>query len=144
MTETTSIVNEPDRVILKGDLAEAVMLKMMEYSWEVTEEDKNAFNTLFTLDETDYLGDSQDDFYQVVTFTRVIRRNSDNKLFGCTYSDSPGNTSYELSYEQDLDKYGVTVEWDENGNAVEGFPVVFLPVKEFTRVGFEVVEPKVS
>lgn len=142
MTDTKSIINEPERVILRGELAEAVMHNSLDYTWDVTADDLAAFADLFTVDETDYIGDPDDSFYQVVTFTRIIRRHSDGKLFGCTFTNSPGNDSYEQEHEQDLDKYGVEVEWDDNQEVVDGFPVVFLPVKEFTRVGFQVVEPE--
>jgi len=135
MTEKFPLIEDQgDRVILRGDLGEAVMLDIT-----CSETDGiDAFNELFELDSADYLGDPTDSFYQVITFTRIIRRRSDGKKFGYTYWSSPGNDSMETTYEQDLEALGIEVEHDDDWNPIGGLPYVFLPVEPFTRIGYAV------
>lgn len=84
----------------------------------------------WVIDKEDYLGLEGDSFYQVIQFTRLIRRKADGAVFGASYYSSPGNDGVEGGNEglNPVEELGVS--W-------EGEPVVFLPVRRFERVGYE-------
>lgn len=126
-----------DKVVVFDELARDLIAGV---AWSGTEGFKE-FREHFVVDETDYPGDPKETYYQGMTFTRLIRRESDGKLFG-------------YSYWQDISEYGETFiksNGDEHGydfdtptdfNFDEDYypsAYVFLPVKEFSIRGYEVL-----
>lgn len=123
--------NGVEFIVLRGELGDSVL-------WNVGgsyEEGWDEFLADFEIDDEDYLGDPKEDHYQGTTFTRLIKRRADGAVFGQTVWRNPGIDSMEgqrgESYVEDLG-----LPWDWEGDEPE--PVVFFPVKEFVRVGFEV------
>lgn len=137
MPKTAAIVNEPDLVILPFELATVIIYSLFEEGTEYDEE----FNELFTVEEEDFLGDPDDQFYQVITFTRIIRRKSDGKMFGCVFTDSPGN-DMEIQWEQSL--YELGLNKNPRYENIDEEDVAFLPVKTSTRIVYEVIKPTQS
>ena len=122
-------------VVLRGALGGTVLWDV-GYPGESPEYD--AFVEDFEIDSKDYLGDPADSFYQVITFTRLVRRRSDGKVFGASYYSSPGNDGMEGGNEGMNPYEALGVSWDwENG---EEEPLVLLPVQPFHRVGYTVAK----
>ena len=69
------ITVEEDRVILRGELAESVIFDGLEWS---DSEHVEAYRALFE-GVGKFPGDPSESYYQGMTFTRVIRRKSDNR-----------------------------------------------------------------
>lgn len=132
------IEDRGEYVILRGELGGDVV---HDVAWSETP-GIDAFNEWFELDKTDYLGDPNDSFYQVITFTRIIKRRTDGRLFGYQYSKSPGNDGMEGDDDQDLEalseRLGFDIEWTPDYDYVGGQPYVFLPVEKFERIGYTV------
>jgi hypothetical protein len=129
-------------IVLRGELADRALM----FSWGMEENagqyrvaGAEAFLTDFELVGDDFLGDPADSFYQVILFTTVYRRKSDGKLFGCSYYGSPGNDSIEYGNEGMNPYEALGVSWDWESDEPE--PLVLLPVREFHRVGYEVMKP---
>lgn len=120
-------------IVLRGELGGSVLWDV-GYPGESPEYD--LFVSEFEIDSEDYLGDPSDSFYQVITFTRLVKRRSDGKVFGASYYESPGNDFMEGGNEgmNPFEALGVAWDWEND----EPEPVVFLPVREFSRKGYEV------
>ncbi|MCG7607160.1 hypothetical protein [Mycobacterium sp. CnD-18-1] len=119
---TDAIVNEPDRVILRGELGEAVV---MDVTWDETPNIKQ-YDELFDTDRTDYPVGG--DYYQGLNLWRVITRKSDGRKFGFIYWDSPGNDGMEADYSSNGEDHGIVYEYDDDYEIIGGEEYVFLPV----------------
>ncbi|QIG58016.1 hypothetical protein SEA_PAULODIABOLI_332 [Microbacterium phage PauloDiaboli] len=134
-----SVVGHPalggaEFLVLRGELGSTVLWNV---GYPGESEAYDAFVSEYVIDGTDYLGDPAEEHYQGTTFTRLIRRKSDGKVFGASYWWNPGIDMIEGSaVEVDLDALGVTVDWENS----EPDPVVFLPVRKFVRLGYEPLE----
>lgn len=126
-------------IVLRGKLADRAMM----FSWGMKEDageyrvaGASEFLADFELVGSDFLGDPEDSFYQVITFSTVYRRKADGALFGCSYYGSPGNDAYEYGNEglNPFEALGVAWDWEND----EPEPLVLLPVRRFERVGFSV------
>jgi len=76
----------------------------------------------------EFPGNPEEDYYQGMTFTSVIRRKSDGKRFG-------------FNYWKPIAKYGESYyepNGDEHGFGYEQDVFVFTPVEPFTVQGFKV------
>jgi len=135
MTDYPVIEDLGDRVVIRGDLGGDVVWGLL---WDGTENIQQ-FHALFTIDDTDYLGDPKESFYQGMLFTRVITRKSDGQKFGYSFWYSPGNDVMEGNDEQDWEELGLEIEYDDDYNIVGERPYVFLPVREFHTTGYEVL-----
>lgn len=142
-------VNE-DEVVILGDAARDILFadkgEIIFSRESITDAQVEEFNSLFAiLAEDNVLGDPNEDFYQGVTFIKVIRRLSDDKLFGYTYW-TPVSKNGETYLEANGTDHGYNFpdeltdapgfNWDED--YVSAW--VFLPVKPFTVTGYELVE----
>ncbi len=119
-------------VVLRGEMGRDVLF---DVAWSGTPGYAGFLEDFEVLKE-DYLGEPGDAFYQVIQFTRLIRRRSDGRLFGAGYYESPGNDSMESGNEgmSPYEELGLSWDWESE----EPEPVVFLPVTRFERVGYEV------
>lgn len=117
-----AIVNEPDRVILRGDLGSAVV---MDVTWSETENIEE-FKSLFDIDKSDYPVGG--DYYQGLDLWRIITRKSDGRKFGFVYWDSPGNDGMEADYSHNGEQHGIEYEYDDDFEIIGGEAYVFLPV----------------
>lgn len=133
-SDPSSIINDSDRVVLEGEDAEAVISGFLPCS-EVRDE----FEALFEIDKADYLRST--DFYQGVKMLRVIRRKHDGKLFGYEYDSAPGIDSFDqyLGPEPNGDDHGFEPTFDDDSEFISGPFYVFLPIREITIKGFELV-----
>lgn len=120
---TELIINEPDRVILRGELGEEAVFGIVYSLTEGYEE----FSRLFDLDNKDYPVDG--DYYQGLELWRIITRKSDGRQFGFKYWDSPGNDNYETQVESNGEANGIEYEYTEDCEVIGGEAYVFLPVK---------------
>ena len=130
-------ISEPDRVLIHEGLAEDII---MGIEWTETP-GLAEFQQEFDIDQKDYL--ASEDFYQVVNFTRVIKRKADGRRFGFTYSDAPGNDGIESNYDSNAEANGFDVEWDDEiedvrTGGVPGNLWVFLPVEPVVFIGYVV------
>lgn len=120
-------------IVLRGVLGGSVLWNV-GYSGE---EGWDEFKAEWEIDGADYLGNPAEEHYQGTLFTRLIRRRSDGKTFGAHYWFNPGIDSIEgQDGEVDLKALGVVWDWERE----EPEPTVFLPVRQFLRVGYEVLE----
>lgn len=121
--------NEEDRVLLYDELGTDVIYDMLEYP-DSGREAADAFDAEFVLLGTEFPGNPKEDYYQGMNFTAVVRRKSDGRLFGYPYwkpvakynDHEVASNGYDFGFE-DEDVY------------------VFLPVREFSVQGYEVVQP---
>lgn len=118
------IINEPDRVILRGELGSSVV---MDVTWSQTPRIEE-FKDLFELDSTDYPVDG--DYYQGLSLWRIITRKPDGRKFGFKYWDSPGNDGMEADYSSNGEEHGIEYAYDDNWEVIGGEAWVFLPVVE--------------
>jgi len=102
LSESTEplFTNEPDCVILRGQLALDVIHGAPWLDPEYGTPGYAEFLVDFEMDDTDYLVDG--DFYKGTDFWRIITRRTDGRQFGFMYCwtrlrgwDSPGNDSLE-------------------------------------------------
>lgn len=130
---TDQIVNETDRVILRGGLGEAVV---MDVTWSETPNIEQ-FQELFATDSTDYPVDG--DYYQGLTLWRIITRLSDGRKFGFKFWDSPGNDGMEADHSANGEEHGIEYEYDEDNDyeIIGGAAYVFLPVVPSTIPTFK-------
>ena len=93
MSESTEplFTNEPDCVILRGQLALDVIHGAPWLDPEYGTPGYAEFLVDFEMDDTDYLVDG--DFYKGTDFWRIITRRTDGRQFGFMYWDAPGNDS---------------------------------------------------
>lgn len=135
-TVPPSIVNEENRVILRGELATDVIF---DVAWSGTPGYK-AFQELFEVVPGHHLGDPKEDYYQGVTWTALIKRRADGRLFGFSYWQPVAKNS-EAMVEPNGEDHGIETEYDSDWEPIGGAVYVFEPVKEFTITGYEVVQP---
>lgn len=135
-TAPPPIVNEPDRVILRGELATDVIYDVI---WSHTPHSAE-FQAEFEIVSGNHLGDPKEDYYQGVTWTALIKRKSDGRLFGFHYWE-PVSKHSEAYFESNAEEHGIETEHDEDYNTIGGRVYVFAPVREFTVTGYEVIQP---
>jgi hypothetical protein len=136
-TNPPPIVDEENRVILRGELATDVI---HDGVWSETPNGPE-FLRLFKILSGHHLGNPDEDYYQGVTWTALIRRKRDQKLFGFSYW-KPVSKHGEALIEPNGDEHGIEVEYDQDYNPIGGSVYVFAPVREFTIKGYEVVSPE--
>ena len=134
-TLLNTVVDEGERIIIYGsDLAESVIHDVL---WE-GQEFTAAFTERFAIDSHDYM--AEENFYQGISFTRIITRKADGKQFGFTYwrDISKHGESY---VEPNGEEHGI--EWD----IPYGFDwdtyfsvYVFTPVETFTITGYRTIK----
>ena len=127
------ITVEEDRVILRGELAESVIFDGLEWS---DSEHVEAYRALFE-GVGKFPGDPSESYYQGLTFTCVIRRKSDGRLFGFSYWEDISKYG-EPSVEPNGDEHDLEREYDEEWEPIGGAVFVFLPAKEFQVQGYTV------
>lgn len=133
-----SFLSNPDSVWLFDELGSGVIYKDL---FDVPDHIKDKFHEEFEILNENFLGDSKETYYQGMSFTRVIRRKSDDTLFGFSYWEdiSKHGTMFVESNESD---FGLNFEvpdgfdWD-----TEYYPsvYVFAPVTPFTVTGYETI-----
>lgn len=126
MAESQRVFNEPDRVILRGELGAEVVL---DVTWSETE-GIDDFNELFEIDSEDYPVDI--DYYQGIHSWRIITRKSDDRKFGFIFWHSPGNDGMDSNYESNGEDHGIVYEYDDDFEVIGGEAWVFLPVEPST------------
>jgi hypothetical protein len=120
---------EVDHVILPEGLAHAVIYGGDADDWKwgesFDEERLAAFNEAYETLGNQFLGDPKETWYQGVTFTAVIRRKADGKLFGYQYWEAVAKHG-----EPYVEANGY--EFDDAGDS----DFVFLPVAAFPITGY--------
>ncbi len=125
------IVVEENRVILRGDLGGEVVANVTYSGTDNIE----AFEALFE-SVGEFPGDPDEDYYQGMTFTQVIRRKSDGRLFGYSYWQGGGKYG-EALIEPNGEEHGIEPERNPpEYEAVGGEVYVFVPVREFAVEGY--------
>lgn len=119
--------NEEDRVLLYDDLGTDVIYGMLDYP-ESDHKDVDAFKEEFEFIGDEFPGDPKESYYQGMNFTTIIKRKSDDRLFGYPYWKPIAK----------YDDYEVESNGDEHGFE-DDLVYVFLPVREFSVQGYEVV-----
>jgi hypothetical protein len=132
-----NIVDESDRVVLRGELATDVIHGLF-FANDVQQWPE--FKALFELAGT-HLGDSEESWEQGVTWTALIRRKRDRKLFGFRYWEPVCAHHDDAEVESNGDDHGVQTEYTGDGEAIGGDAYVFFPVRKFEITGYEVVSP---
>lgn len=127
---------EPERVILRGELATDVIF---DIAWSQTPHYEE-FEELFEIVSGHHLGDPDEDYYQGVTWTALIKRKADRRLFGFSYWQPVAKNS-DAEYEPNGDDHGIETEYDKDWKAIGGDVYVFTPVEEFTITGYQPVRP---
>lgn len=125
---------EENRVILRGELATDVI---HDIAWTETP-GYEEFQEQFEIVSGHHLGNPDEDYYQGVTWTALIRRKRDKRLFGFAYWE-PVAKNAESLVEPNGEEHRIDVEYDEDYSVVGGQVYVFAPVKQFTISGYEVV-----
>jgi hypothetical protein len=132
-----AITAEENRVILRGELATDVI---HDIAWSDTPGFEE-FQELFEIVSGHHLGNPDEDYYQGVTWTALIRRKTDKRLFGFAYWQ-PVAKNAESLVESNAEEHGIEVEYDEDYDVVGGQVYVFTPVREFTLKGYEALSPE--
>lgn len=133
------ITVEADRVILRGDLATSVLL---DVAWSETPEIE-AFKELFEFQGTSI---HEEDYYQGMRVMAVIRRKTDDRLFGYPYFDDiskHGESHYEPNgSENGFDDDYLDAWCVEGGDGEDDLNEVYvwLPVEPFTITGYRFPE----
>lgn len=127
------------KVVLFDDLGSEVIYGVLEptSSWsEVPQEIINSFFEKFEIVKGKFPGNPEEDYYQGMDFTRVIRDKDSGNLYGYTYWEDISKHG-ESFLESNGDEFGYDFDWDD-----DYYPsvYVFLPVREFSVKGFEVVK----
>lgn len=124
------IVNEPGRVILRGDVGLAVALSDVVHS----DVDLSEFGELFTVSPRPLLANPAEPFCEEVDLVSVIARKSDGALFGFAYStEIRGGGTYLYPNGP---SFGVGPQVDESHPDAT---FVFAPVEAFTVTGYRPV-----
>lgn len=129
-----------NKVSLFDDLGEEVIygtLVSPNTSWsDVPKENIKGFFDKFDVLEEKFPGNSKEDYYQGMNFTRVIREKATGDLYGFTYWEDISKHG-EPFVEANGDEHGYDFDWDD-----DYYPevFVFLPVREFSVKGFEVIK----
>lgn len=120
---------EPNRVIMRGDWATEVIYGVTYSGTENIE----TFNEQFSIESGKRLADPNEDFYQGVMFMALIRRKSDNRLFGYPYWWRLGKYEENEDEEPNGEEHGL----DEDA-------YVWLPVEPFTVTGYTIPDQQVE
>lgn len=128
-----------NKVVLFDDLGSEIIHDVLEptSSWsEVPQEIINSFFEKFEVVKGKFPGNPEEDYYQGMDFTRVIRDKESGNLYGYTYWEDISKHG-ESFLEPNGDEFGYDFDWDD-----DYYPsvYVFLPVREFSVKGFEVVK----
>lgn len=128
-----------DKVVLFDDLGSEIIHDILEpaSSWsEVPQEIIKSFFEKFEVVKGKFPGNPEEDYYQGMEFTRVIRDKDSGNLYGYTYWEDISKHG-ETFLESNGDEFGYDFDWDD-----DYYPsvYVFLPVREFSVKGFEVVK----
>lgn len=132
----TYVAGDVEFIVLRGELGGNVL---WDVGYSGDQEGWDSFLEDFEVDPTDYLGDPEDSHYQGTTFTRLVRRKADGAVFGASYWYNPGIDSIEGSAVGQPDLSAIGVPWDWENDEPE--PVVFVPVQQFERVGYQLDNP---
>ena len=137
MTEVSRFVAEENRVILRGDLAESVLLDVAYSGTPGIEE----FREQFEIVKGTHL--AKEDYYQGLRVMALIRRRSDGRLFGYEYFDDISKHGDGTFNEPNGDKHGfdydesLETEPGEDGETDDMNEIyVWLPVQPFTITGY--------
>ncbi|WP_332645066.1 hypothetical protein [Aeromicrobium sp.] len=132
-----ALIIEPDRVIMRGEWATEIIF---DVAYSETENIKE-FQSRFEIVKGDHLADPNESFYQGVEFMALIKRKSDERLFGYPYwrpiakyadSDDPADNGEEN---------GIEYEWDDETDEIKGGAAwVWLPVEPFTVTGYKIAD----
>lgn len=132
---TDNIINEPERVGFLNGLGHDLLWGNYEDSWgEATTEQWAEFNELF-----EYLGDghhTNGDTYQGTTFVVLIRRKSDDQLFGADYWEGGGKHGERYvgeghTSDDSLDKYDEENDWEPLEEWYFFLPVELKPLPAY-------------
>lgn len=121
-------MNPTDYPTLRSGLATSIIhggVEDWKYDEDFDESVYEAFTAEFEFVTSRALGDPKEDWYQGVNFTAVIRRRSDDALFG-------------YPYWEPVSKHGEPY-YEPNGDNDE---YMFYPVVAFNVPGYEVQTPK--
>ena len=120
------IVDRGDKIALRDELGHDVAWGDLEYG-DATTADKCDFNEAYELLSEEFHTDG--DLYQGSTLMRVIRRKSDDKLFGFAFWQGGGKYG-EAMIEHNGDDHGFPSKCDwEDGVDADELWYVFLPVE---------------
>lgn len=122
--------NEEDRVLLYDEFAREVILDVLSAYTEEGKKTLKEFQDQFEIVGVEFPGNPKEDYYQGMDFTSVIKRKSDGRLFGFTYWKPIAKYS-----DYDLESNGYDFGFEDED------VYVFLPVREFSVQGYEVVQP---
>lgn len=129
-----TVVDEGHRVVIYGELGETVINDVL-YEFD---EGYGGFSEAFEIDSHDYLAD--EDKYQGLNLTRLIRRKSDGALFGFTYWKDISKHG-ESSIESNGEDHGIEWEITPGFNWDDWISVyVFVPVEAFTITGYRTIK----
>lgn len=127
-----------DKVVLFDDLGSEIVYGILDTTstWSDVPQDKiKSFFGSFDVLEDTFPGNPKEDYYQGVSFTRVIREKGTGDLYGYTYWEDISKHG-EAFVEPNGGEHGYVYEWGD-----DYYPevYVFLPVREFYVKGYEVV-----
>lgn len=118
--------NEEERVLIYDELGTDIIYDMLRYP-DSDRPTVDEFEEEFEVLGTEFPGDPKESYYQGMTFTAIIKRKNDGRLFGYPYWKPIAK----------YDDYDVVSNGDEYGFEDQDV-YVFLPVKEFSVQGYEV------
>ena len=113
------ITDHPDSIVMDSDTAESVIYAIL-YGPELEE-----FNLEYQIITDRALNDPDERFHEGVAMVTVIKRLSDNKLFGYPWWQQASNHGEPYN----------------ESNTDEG-DYAWYPVEEFTVTGYTIKEPK--
>lgn len=122
-----NIISNDDGVVLFGELAENVI----EGLFKDDDPEMSEFLEEFEFVGNTFLSDPKEEFFDQVYLMSVIKRKSDDKLFGFEYSISvPEDNSDESPYVYSSDEMEDAPEVEDDG-------YVFMPVEPFNFPGYK-------
>lgn len=129
---TGALVNEPDRVIMRGEWATEIIYNV---TWSETE-NIAAFETDFEIVDGDHQAGT--DYYQGLAFMSLIRRKSDGRLFGYPTWRPLAKHADTGDVDPNGEDHGFEYEFDTDYNVIGGEIYVWLPVETFTITGYRI------
>lgn len=132
----TAIINEPDRVVLVGEWGSEVIYDVTYSGTENISE----FLADFEIVSGDYMADPDEDFYQGVLFMSLIRRRSDDRLFGYPVWKMVAKYNDADEAQPNGDEHGFETEYEDDSYEVisRGPFWVWLPVEPFVITGYQI------
>lgn len=135
--EDMKTVVEPERIITYGDWVEGIIYDVL-YGEDPDLEAE--FLALFEIVGDKFMGDPDESFYQGIDWTTVIRRKSDQRLFGYTYWRPVAKHGDDAYLEENGEEFGLQPPYDEDHYC----PIyVWFPVEEFSITGYKIIKPEV-